>query len=97
MSKKEDLIYDLVSKIDERQRVKAEKDAARHANEDAWRKSVNNKLEEHSEAHKKAETRLNTLESPDKAWTWLKTKTGKVGAAITGIISTAYMLYRMVA
>lgn len=96
MSEKIDLVYDLVTKIDERQRTKAEKDAARHANEDSWRAHVNIKLEEHSKAHTKAEKRLETLEAPDKAWAWISTKTGKFGAALTGIISIAFAVYRMV-
>lgn len=95
MSDKLDLVYDLVSKIDERQRTKAEADAARHANEDAWRKHVDTKLEEHTQAHVRAETRLSKLEETGRVWQWFKTRTGKVGAGITGILSAAYAVYRM--
>lgn len=95
MSDKLDLVYDLVSKIDERQRIKAEADAARHANEDAWRTHVDSKLEEHTAAHIRAEERFNKLEETGKVWNWFKTKTGKVGAGVAGLISTAYAVYRM--
>ena len=95
MSEKIDLVYDLVSRIDERQRQKSESDAARHATEDMWRIGVDTKLEEHTQMHKDAHTKFERMETPDKAWKWLKTKTGKVGLGVSGVTSFAYMIYRM--
>ena len=96
MSEKIDLVYDLVTKIDERQREKELKDAQRHANEDSWRGYVNTKLEEHSKFHIKTELRLDKLEESGKVWAWFKSKTGKIGAGVAGVISTAYAIYRMI-
>jgi len=97
MSEKLDMMYDLVKGIDERQRSKLEEDAARHAREDEWRKGVNNKLEEHSRKLDSHDKRFEKLSEGDKAWRWLKTKAGKVGAAISGTLTIAYTVYRMFA
>lgn len=96
MNNKIDLVYDIVSKIDERQRTKALEDAARHASEDAWRKQVDAKLESHKGIHSKTDKRLKELEETSKIWAWFHTRTGKIGAGVTGLISTAYAIYKAV-
>lgn len=96
MSDKIDLVYDLVTRIEERQRKKDLEDAARHASESSWRGYVNTKLEEHSAFHIKTEKRLDTLEESGKVWAWFQSRTGKIGAGVAGVISTAYAIYRMI-
>ena len=96
MREKIDLVYDLVSKIDERQRVKELADATRHANEDSWRHHVNLKLDEHGNMLKSADQRLDHLEADKKVWAWFKSRTAKGWALVTGVASTAYTLYRMI-
>ena len=61
MSEKIDLIYDLVSKIDDRQRTKSEKDIARHAREEIRMTVIESTVSEVKKSLTKGEGRISTL------------------------------------
>lgn len=97
MSDKIDMIYDLTTRIDERQRSKAEKDAERHAKEDSRMGVIEEDLREHKEGVIQNRARIMELERHKTFKDTLKTKATKLTAILASIAGLGYTIYRMFA
>ena len=95
MNDKLDMVYDLVSKIDERQRDKAERDAERHATEHARMTNIetglletNNKITQH---HSRLELLEDDVNFKDKLLSKI-TKAVALSASGAGLVYTIFRI-----
>lgn len=96
MSEKIEMIYDLVKTIDERQRIKSEKDIKRHATEHARMTNIEADVKELKSDDKDMSVRLYSLEKDKIFTTSFKSKAIKLVGFMAATVATIGGIYRII-